>query len=148
MVGATYFLQEFPTCGRRIQVRVNHLGKRVACSHCSAQFTSCDPQSPEYPALNSGLKLLARVDQRRPADPPSLQTDNSESRYGERRITLPRETPIRRLALYIQEQILFLPRKQQGHDVVKEADVRHIAGELDWRKQRRLWAALQAYVPK
>lgn len=50
------------------------------------------------------------------------------------------------LAPDIQEQILFLPRKQRGHDMVQEADVRPIASELDWRKQRRMWAALQRAV--
>ena len=63
MAGITYFVQECPTCGRRLQVRVNYLGKRVACRHCGAQFAACDPQSPEYPPADSSLALLARVDQ-------------------------------------------------------------------------------------
>lgn len=63
MAGVTYFVQECPTCGRRLQVRVNYLGKRVACCHCSAKFTACDPQSPDNPPEGSGLDLLARVDQ-------------------------------------------------------------------------------------
>ena len=63
MAGITYFVQECPTCGRRVQVRVIYLGKRVACRHCSAQFTACDPQSPEYPPLDSSLALLTRADQ-------------------------------------------------------------------------------------
>ena len=45
------------------------------------------------------------------------------------------------LAPDIQEQILFLPRTERGRDVVKETDVRPIASTLDWRKQRRMWAA-------
>jgi hypothetical protein len=63
MAGVTYFIQECPTCGRKLQVRVTHLGKRVACHHCSAQFAACDPQSPESPASDSSVTLLARVDQ-------------------------------------------------------------------------------------
>ena len=63
MAGITYFVQECPTCGRRLQVRIIYLGKRVACHHCSAQFTACDPQSPEYPPFDSSLALLARADQ-------------------------------------------------------------------------------------
>jgi len=63
MAGVTYFVQECPTCGRRLQVRVVYLGKRVACLHCGAQFTACDPHSPEYPPSDSGLNLLARADQ-------------------------------------------------------------------------------------
>ena len=63
MAGITYFVQECPTCGRRVQVRVIYLGKRIACRHCSAQFTACDPQSPAYPPFDSGLALLTRADQ-------------------------------------------------------------------------------------
>ena len=63
MAGITYFVQECPTCGRRLHVRVNYLGKRIACRHCGAQFAACDPQSPDYPPADSSLALLARVDQ-------------------------------------------------------------------------------------
>jgi hypothetical protein len=63
MVGNTYFIQECPTCGRRLQVRVIHLGQRVFCRHCGAQFAACDPQSPEYPPAGSGLDLLNRADE-------------------------------------------------------------------------------------
>jgi len=63
MAGITYFVQECPICGRRVQVRVSYLGKRIACRHCGAQFAACDPQSPEYPPLDSSLALLTRADQ-------------------------------------------------------------------------------------
>ena len=74
MAGITYFVQECPTCGRRLHVRVKYLGKRVACRHCGAQFAACDPQSPEYPPADSSLALLARVDQ-------LLGTANSKSTF-------------------------------------------------------------------
>jgi ribosomal protein L37AE/L43A len=63
MAGVTYFVQECPTCGRRLQVRVVYLGKRVACHHCGAKFAACDPQSSEYPPLDSGLALITRANQ-------------------------------------------------------------------------------------
>ena len=47
------------------------------------------------------------------------------------------------LAPDIQEHILFLPRTENGRDIVKETDVRPIASTLDWCKRRRMWAALQ-----
>lgn len=50
------------------------------------------------------------------------------------------------LAPDIQEQILFLPRTQRGRDPIIEKDVRPIAQTLDWRKQRRIWAALKRSV--
>ena len=52
-------------------------------------------------------------------------------------------TSLLNLAPDLQEQILFLPRIERGRDVIKEADIRPIAAVLDWRKQRRMWAALQ-----
>jgi ribosomal protein L37AE/L43A len=63
MAGTTYFVQECPTCGRRLQVRVNYLGKRIACRHCGAHFAACDPQSLEISSANSGSDLMTRVEQ-------------------------------------------------------------------------------------
>jgi hypothetical protein len=46
------------------------------------------------------------------------------------------------LAPDVQEQILFLPLTAGGHDAVKEWQVRPIAAQPVWGKQRRLWSAL------
>jgi hypothetical protein len=62
-MAATYFVQECPTCGRNLQVRVEYLGKRVSCQHCKAKFEACDPSSAAYPPSESSLSLLARADQ-------------------------------------------------------------------------------------
>lgn len=43
MRGVTYFLSDCPTCGRKLQIRVEYLGKRVACRHCHAVFEAKDP---------------------------------------------------------------------------------------------------------
>jgi hypothetical protein len=48
------------------------------------------------------------------------------------------------LAPDIQEAILYLPRSTRGRDPITERDVRALAAETDWRKQRRLWRALAA----
>ncbi len=45
------------------------------------------------------------------------------------------------LAPDIQEELLFLPRTTNGRGEVQEKDVRQIAMELDWRKQRVIWAS-------
>ena len=61
-------------------------------------------------------------------------------------ITTARMTQIMSLLILapdIQERILFLPRIEYGRDFVKETDVRPSAATLDWRKQRRVCAALQ-----
>jgi len=59
----TYFVQECPTCGRRLHVRVVYLGKKVVCQHCSGKFTARDPAGsrPEYG--ESSDALLRRVDE-------------------------------------------------------------------------------------
>ncbi|HYO23659.1 MAG TPA: response regulator [Lacipirellulaceae bacterium] len=61
MAGATYYVQECPTCGRNLQIRVEYLGKRVACQHCRARFEACDPSS--IPPSDSSLSILARADE-------------------------------------------------------------------------------------
>jgi DNA-directed RNA polymerase subunit M/transcription elongation factor TFIIS len=62
MAGATYYVQECPTCGRNLQVRVEYLGKRVACQHCGARFEASDPSTSSYPS-DSSLSILARADE-------------------------------------------------------------------------------------
>ena len=63
MAGGTYYVQECPTCGRSLQVRVEYLGKHVACQHCGAKFEACDPASSNYPPMDSGISLLARAEE-------------------------------------------------------------------------------------
>jgi hypothetical protein len=47
------------------------------------------------------------------------------------------------LAPDIQEQLLFLPRIEQGRDPIRMAQLQPIALALDWQRQRRLWHKLQ-----
>jgi DNA-directed RNA polymerase subunit RPC12/RpoP len=63
MTRSTYFVQECPTCGRNLQVRVQYLGKQVVCQHCGARFEACDPSSGAYPPPSSSLSLLERAEQ-------------------------------------------------------------------------------------
>ena len=48
MSNATFFLQECPTCGRRLQVRVVYLGRDLACPHCCGRFEARDPSMPRH----------------------------------------------------------------------------------------------------
>lgn len=50
------------------------------------------------------------------------------------------------LAPDIQEAILFLPPVEQDRDPIKDWQVRPIAAEPDWQKQRKAWRALQTSV--
>ncbi len=61
MAGTTNFVQECPTCGRGLQIRVAYLGRKVACQHCEGQFQACDPESSLYPPSDSSLTLLRRA---------------------------------------------------------------------------------------
>lgn len=62
MAVTTYFVQGCPTCGRNLQIRVQYLGKRVVCQHCSARFVATDSGHPAV-AGESGTSLLDRADQ-------------------------------------------------------------------------------------
>ncbi len=60
-------------------------------------------------------------------------------------VTRARLTQIMNLTLLapdIQEQILFLPRTTRGHDPIAERDMRPIAAEVHWGRQRRMWARI------
>jgi hypothetical protein len=63
MPRSTYYVQECPTCGRNLQIRVEYLGKVVECQHCHARFEACEPGSMECSAVDSGLSLLERAEQ-------------------------------------------------------------------------------------
>ncbi len=61
-------------------------------------------------------------------------------------VTQPRMTQILNLlhlAPDIQEEILFLPATSKGRDLLTERDLRPVAAEPDWPRQRRRWAALK-----
>src|SRR3954464_14237965 len=63
MSRSTYFVQECPTCGRNLQIRVQYLGKQVVCQHCSAKFEAYDPSTAAYPPPASSISLLERAEQ-------------------------------------------------------------------------------------
>ena len=64
MPSTTYFVQECPTCGRNLQVRLEYLGKRVTCRHCSAAFEATDGTSVfDDASASSGVSLLERAEE-------------------------------------------------------------------------------------
>ncbi|KKM25848.1 hypothetical protein LCGC14_1590870 [marine sediment metagenome] len=63
MSNATYFLQECPTCGRRLQIRVEYLGKQLVCQHCQGKFTAIDPANTRYDCTTQSSLLLRRADE-------------------------------------------------------------------------------------
>lgn len=60
MATKAYFLGECPTCSRKLEIRVELLGKRIACQHCGATHIASDVENRP----NSDQKieqLLARA---------------------------------------------------------------------------------------
>jgi len=65
-------------------------------------------------------------------------------------ITQPRMTQIMNLlhlAPDIQEEVLFLPRVSDGRDPITERDLRPIAAEADWERQRTRWRQVCCQSP-
>ena len=63
MSRSVYFVQECPTCGRTLHIRVEYLGRNVVCQHCHARFDACDPASVPAATSQSGLDLLRRAEE-------------------------------------------------------------------------------------
>ncbi len=60
MPAAIYFIQECPTCGRRLQIRVEYLGKKMVCTHCRGRFIAADPANAPV-GQTSDSELLERA---------------------------------------------------------------------------------------
>jgi hypothetical protein len=63
MSNPTYFVQGCPTCGRRLQIRVEHLGRRVVCRHCQGDLIAADPSSIRDDGTQAGDPLLRRAEE-------------------------------------------------------------------------------------
>ena len=63
MPGAMYFVQECPTCGRRLQIRVEYLGKRVACQHCQGTFIAAETSNLWGEPVDQGSALMRRANE-------------------------------------------------------------------------------------
>ena len=61
MTGATYFLQDCPTCCRPLRIRVELLGRPVRCQHCGREFTA-QGHAPLY-RNDPAESLLQRAEQ-------------------------------------------------------------------------------------
>ena len=57
MAEKAYFLQECPTCGRTLHVRVEYLGRKVVCQHCGGRFLASDGPEGQPSFSDSGLLL-------------------------------------------------------------------------------------------
>lgn len=62
MADSAFFVQECPTCGRSLRVRVEYLGKRLICQHCRGSLMAHGPGEPHLTA-DDRQGLLARAGQ-------------------------------------------------------------------------------------
>ncbi|HAN99605.1 MAG TPA: hypothetical protein DCQ98_20230 [Planctomycetaceae bacterium] len=65
----TFFLRACPTCGRRLEVAVQHLGRDVECPSCGSRFATSIIPSEEFEdreverVLRDAERYLATVDE-------------------------------------------------------------------------------------
>jgi DNA-directed RNA polymerase subunit RPC12/RpoP len=59
MPNPTYLVVKCPTCDRRLLMRVEHLGERMACQHCQGRFIVPDPRNPRRECTEPGNSLLS-----------------------------------------------------------------------------------------
>jgi len=62
MSKSTYFVQECPTCGRGVEIRVEYLGKRLVCQHCHGSFVATDSEHSHL-ASNPSSVVLKRAEE-------------------------------------------------------------------------------------
>ena len=63
MSQTTYFVKECPTCGRKLQVRVEYLGREMVCNHCGGDFLAGDANDVFTPdEEDCSDAILLRVD--------------------------------------------------------------------------------------
>jgi hypothetical protein len=63
MTSGTYFIQDCPTCGRSLRVRVEHLNRELSCQHCSGKLRACHPDDDVAPRQEDSLALLNRANE-------------------------------------------------------------------------------------
>ena len=63
MPSSTYFIQDCPICGRRLQIRVEYLGRKVTCQHCQGTLKATDPAGTRFHPPEEGNALLRRADE-------------------------------------------------------------------------------------
>ncbi len=72
MPNATYFVQECPTCGRKVEILVEYFGRSLVCTHCRGRFTAHqgtsarvdDDSGASSSLLKRADELLQRANQR------------------------------------------------------------------------------------
>lgn len=61
-MSATFFVQECPTCGRNLQIRLELLGRTIACPQCEALIRASDA-SLRTDRPHDSAELLLRAEE-------------------------------------------------------------------------------------
>ena len=59
-MSTTFFIQECPTCGRNLQIRLELLGRSISCPQCEARIEASDSTSK---SPHDSAELLLRADE-------------------------------------------------------------------------------------
>ena len=128
-----------PTVECTVHFKVRHHGQKSLQSGAAPAVPAIEPG--RVPRLSRLMALAIRFEK--------LVRDGAVRDYADlarlgnvSRARLTQIMNLLNLAPDIQEAILFLPRTDRGFDPISERQVRRIAAEPDWRRQRRLWREL------
>lgn len=122
------------TITRRVAVKTTRRRKKV---------DQCDPLPGSVQRVSEVMALAIRFDQLiRSGEVKGIRQLAEIGRISQPRVS--QILALVSLAPDLQESLLFLPRPENGKDTVFEKQVRPLAMELDWSKQRRMWKELQS----
>lgn len=62
MPRSIFYVQECPTCGRNLQVRVEYLGRLIVCQHCEARFEASHSSDESAEGVLAGSSLMQRAE--------------------------------------------------------------------------------------
>jgi len=121
------------------KVHFTHVGKRQR--KLSSEPLEEPVESGRIPRITRMLALAHRFDRLIREGTVVDQADLARLGHVSRaRVT--QVLTLMQLAPDIQEAILFLPRIQDGREVIQEHEIRPIAYTPDWKDQRKAWAKL------
>ena len=125
-----------------VTAQMHFVRRRYGQKYLQAGAASAIPAPGRVPRITRLMALAIRLDQ--------LVREGRARDYAELaragHVTRARVTQIMNLlnlAPDIQEAILSLPPVARGHDAITERDLRPIASEISWTKQRRRWSHVQ-----
>jgi len=64
MPQTTFFVKTCPTCSRKLQVRVEYMGREMVCNHCGGDFVAGDAREQEAERTDDSSEgILLRADE-------------------------------------------------------------------------------------